>query len=593
MSSAIVVGSLFANLGLNTADFQAGLDLADRDAKKFAKDTQAGMKGMAAGIAASAGTARAALTGMVSGMGAAIAGIGLAGLVAAVKNTAAEMATLSDEAKQAGLSLQSFQEWTFVAEQNRIGIDAMVDGFKELSLRADEFATTGKGSAAEAFQRLGYGAEDLKTKLQDPSALMLEIIDRVGQLDKAAQIRVFDELLGGSGGEQFVRLIDQGAAGLRTTIDRAHELGRVLDDDVIASQVEINKRFSEIAATVDTHLKWAIVEAGNALEGFLDMLKKPADQELSTIRDRLKEIERITAATGAQQILNEAMYGGKNLPWLKQEREELEMILKLREQSQAIQFGGNLSAPWSPIDTGGTTGKGTERADRETEMLQQRLDRLRQALMTEEEAERFSFDTRMNDLRTYLDNRLITEAEYDELSLKAREEMSTRLAESAARQAEMQSSIMVQSWEYTADMMGSLSQLAAQFGEEGFLAAKALGIGQAVVNTAIGVTEALKQPFPLNFAVAASVAAAGAAQIATIASAQPGNAKRPSFNGGVGATVGGGPAVQKPGDDNALPNTAYVNIAPSRLGYTQDEVREILEVAVQLQKDGFKLVVAN
>ena len=119
-----------------------------------------------------------------------------------------------------------------MADQNRVGVDALVDGFKELSLRADEFITTGKGSSAEAFTRLGFSAETLAKKLKDPSALMLEIMGRLEGLDKAAQIRIADEVFGGTGGEQFVQLLGTGRG--RATghhPNRAHETGAVLDDE--------------------------------------------------------------------------------------------------------------------------------------------------------------------------------------------------------------------------------------------------------------------------------------------------------------------------------------------------------------------------
>ena len=167
-----------------------------------------------------------------------------------VTDTVKRIAELGDEAKRSGLSAQAFQEWKYVAEQNRIGVDALTDGFKELSLRADEFVTTGGGSAAEAFERLGFGAEELGEKLKDPSALMLEVIDRLGDMDSAAQIRIADEVFGGSGGERFVELLGQGEAGLRATIDRAHEVGAVMDDEMIAKAADLDRRFSELTTRV-------------------------------------------------------------------------------------------------------------------------------------------------------------------------------------------------------------------------------------------------------------------------------------------------------------------------------------------------------
>lgn len=209
---------------------------------------------------------KAAVGGFIGGF---MAG-GIAGIVSQIGQVANSIARVGDEAKRAGVSVQAFQEWKFVAEQNRIGIDQMTDGLKELNLRADEFVQTGKGSAAEAFMRLGYGAEDLKKKLKDPSALLLEIIDRLGKFDKAAQIRISDELFGGSAGERFVELIDQGEEGIRATIDRAHELGAVMEDEVIERAAELDRKFSAVATTVSTALKVAIVEAATELQNFIN-----------------------------------------------------------------------------------------------------------------------------------------------------------------------------------------------------------------------------------------------------------------------------------------------------------------------------------
>ncbi len=84
-----------------------------------------------------------------------------------------------------------------------------------MNLRADEFIQTGSGSGAEAFQRLGYNAEQLKEKLKKPNELFIEIIGRLKKLDEAARIRIDDDLFGGTGGEVFVKLIEQGEAGIR------------------------------------------------------------------------------------------------------------------------------------------------------------------------------------------------------------------------------------------------------------------------------------------------------------------------------------------------------------------------------------------
>jgi len=215
---------------------------------------------------------------------------GVTGIVGNLGQVAAGIAEIGDQAKRAGVTTEVFQEWAIVAEQARIPVDSLTDGLKELSLRGDEFATTGKGSAAEAFGRLGYGAEELKRKLADPSALLLEIIDRLGKFDKAAQIRISDELFGGTAGERFVELLDRGADSIRATIDEAHALGNILDAEVITRAAEVDRQFKIVSQTVGTALKGAIIDAIGALQQFIDSFRAFENQQNASLGAKLAEI---------------------------------------------------------------------------------------------------------------------------------------------------------------------------------------------------------------------------------------------------------------------------------------------------------------
>jgi hypothetical protein len=218
---------------------------------------------------------------MAAGFVGGLAAGGVMGILSRGSDIARGIAEIGDEAKRAGLSLKDFQELKYVAEQNRIGVDSLVDGIKELNLRADEFVFTGEGPAAEAFARLGYNAEMLKVKLRDPSALFTEIIGKLGHLDRAAQIRIADELFGGTGGERFVQLIEQGANAIRATQQEAHDLGLVLSDDLVAKADELDRRFNAVANTVGSALKQAIVGASLALVDFLNTFNQlPAMADL-------------------------------------------------------------------------------------------------------------------------------------------------------------------------------------------------------------------------------------------------------------------------------------------------------------------------
>lgn len=209
------VGSIAVAFSADLRAYEASLRRGEKRTNDFERRAGKSVSGVGQAFIRMGGLAKAALAGLAGGI---VAG-GVTALVGEFRSIARSIADIGDQAKLAGVSAKTFQEWRHVAEQARIPVDAMADAFKELAIRADEFATTGKGSAAEAFERIGLSQEEVKERLKDPAELMLTIIDRTRQLgDTAAGVRIFDEILGGQGGERFVRLIEQGEAGIRRTI---------------------------------------------------------------------------------------------------------------------------------------------------------------------------------------------------------------------------------------------------------------------------------------------------------------------------------------------------------------------------------------
>ncbi|KAB2705060.1 hypothetical protein [Brucella lupini] len=285
---------------------------AEKQMAKFAKQLDGQMGGMerrtnkaAKNMESSLSRGFSKMQGIVSefgkGLFAGIAAGGVAGIAASVQAVTKSFADLGREAQTAGINVKDFQKWRYVADQNRIGVDALIDGFKELNLRADEYIQTGKGSAAESFQRLGMSPAEVKERIKDPSKFMLELIDRTRRLkDTAAGVRIFDELLGGQGGEQFVRLIEQGRDGITKTLNEAEKMGAVFDAEFIKKADEIDKAFNRLATTMGTAVKGAIVEAATALQGFLSSWQNLEDKTLSGINAELDTLTKRKAQLEAQ-----------------------------------------------------------------------------------------------------------------------------------------------------------------------------------------------------------------------------------------------------------------------------------------------------
>lgn len=266
MSSA-VVGALRVDLGLDAAAFTNNL----KGAQKGMRQAGDQMKSVGAGIGKAVGGIAVAFAGMATIAGGALAGVG-----AALSGITKDLVELSAEAKTAGMSFEAFQTWQYVAKQANVSIDALTDGFKEMALRADEFATTGGGSAAEAFQRIGLSGAQLTEALKDPSAMFDDILARMQKLDTAAQIRVADEIFGGTGGEQFVRLLSLGGDEIAKMREQFVAGGGLIPEAQVEKARAFQQAIDRVKASFSGMAINALMDSG-LVEWFTEAIPKVAE----------------------------------------------------------------------------------------------------------------------------------------------------------------------------------------------------------------------------------------------------------------------------------------------------------------------------
>ncbi|MEQ8446914.1 MAG: tail tape measure protein [Pelagibacterium sp.] len=571
------------------------------------------------------GFGKAMIGGLVGGLAAG----GVAGLVSSIGRVATAVAEVGDQARMAGVDFESFQELKYVAEQNRIGVDALTDGLKELNLRADEFIVTGGGSAAEAFERLGYTSEELARKLEDPSALFTEIIGKLGDLDRAAQIRIADEIFGGTGGERFVQLIEQGEQGLRDTVAEARNLGKVLSEDTLVKANELDQAFKNVASTVGTTLQNAIVNASWALYDFLQQFQAVENRTTASLESRMREVgaqridleHAILEQSSALRNL-ESEFGpnfqGIGGPQVAIEsniaglRDEMAAIV---EEERAILDVLNSRTPIEPPpsritvggpggeddDTGGGGRSGSSidsqlnslnafiaALEMERELIglsavdQEKLAALREhgAMATQEQKDRIA-----ELIQTISDEKAAAElvtsdgAPWELLGqqMAGLESMLDRGAISweeygaAAQRAHMLAA---------SSTLGAVGQITGALSQI-FEGNKGFAVANAVVNTAQGITAALALPPPMGWIQAAAVAASGAAQISTIMSTQKGSTAKPSVSGGGSSSSGSSSAPTAP------QQTTQVNVTlGGRSMFSRDDLSSLLEQIADGLSDG-------
>ncbi|WP_335946098.1 hypothetical protein [Salipiger bermudensis] len=275
-------------------DFARAMDRNNKLIARLQRDATRNTSKMARDIDSNLNKAVASVGNLTKAFAAGAAATAVGVLTSNLRQGVNAIAQIGDEARRSGIGVEAFQQLSYVASQSRIPIDAVVDGMKELSLRADEFVVTGKGSAADAFARLGLGAADLQRQLEKPEELLLNIIGRMEDLDRAAQIRVADEIFGGTGGERFVELLAKGEVGIRTMMEQAKEMGLVMDAELVAKAQRIDAEFSLMMDKASTWAKGLAVAL--------------ADFPFDVIETRLKEIFPDEAQGRA--VLGDEIYDG-------------------------------------------------------------------------------------------------------------------------------------------------------------------------------------------------------------------------------------------------------------------------------------------
>ncbi len=287
-------------------DFEKSMERVDRRIAKMEKSTKGAMGGVERASSRAARKMeqdfRKANQGVVgqfrqlgpalsramafTGVGAGV--LGGAGIVEGARRAIGNIRDLASEAERAGVAFEKFQELRFVARRENIGLDALVDGLKELQLRADEFVQNGSGPGAEAFRRLGFSAESLAQALREPDQLFLDIIERTREVEsEAARLRIFDEIFGGTGGERLVSLLTRSREDLEAMRREARRTGQVLSQDVADDAEVLARKFDDLATTLETRFQGAVVAVAEAI----GLIGARTEEEIAAAQKRLDNLK--------------------------------------------------------------------------------------------------------------------------------------------------------------------------------------------------------------------------------------------------------------------------------------------------------------
>jgi hypothetical protein len=586
MATTSEIGSLRVRLALDAAEFIKG--------GKSAEGAMEALAAKASEIGASIGTA---LKGGLVAIG---AGLTLAGIKAAADS-------LHDLAKTAdgiGITTDQLQELGHVALQAGISHETFNETLKTFKDRLKE-AFDGSGELVDKLKENDLAFLNTLRGTKDVSDALKLLADHYNELTDNAKRSELANAAFGANTEELTRFLENGSAGIKKMSDEASGLGLVVSKASVQTGTEFAEAIRKLTVVVDESseafgvtLKNAIVLVAPLLEGLVGIAIQVI-VSIQGISTAIKEAFSTTAAEQVTQLTTKVTDAANALAEAEAKLAKqpgavgLENIVKTR-QGQLDALNQQLAVAQGELDRTTSGIMGPKPADTPVKLpdIKETDDEKAKRLAAEHEAQRIMNQEldRYNTLRRE-GKKIIDETATPEEAMLDRQDKLNRLLQAGAIDADtygraMQKATLVAVGAYA----GMASAIAGNL-EKVFSNSKAVAIASALINTFEGATKALAAyPPPFNFAVAASVVAAGLAQVANIRKTSKGSTGGGDSGSGATASADTGTGSGSTSTQGGVNQTLFVQgISPTQM-FSGDVVRNFAESLLAYQRDGGKVI---
>ena len=253
-----LIGSLRVALGLDSAQFQAGLRAAQGDLRAFNKFGVGSFVGLSA---AAAGAATA--------------------LGIAVKRSLDHADALGKAAQKAGVSVQALSRLEYAARLSDVSMEGLTGSLTKLGKAMVDATVNQTGQASIAFKALGIDVRDASGNIRDSNAVFLDIADRFGRMEDGATKSTLAMQLFGKAGAELIPLLNSGRDGLKQMADEADRVGFTLKTSTTDAAQAVNDSFTRL---------------GLAFEGVSNRVTEAALPSLKNLTDTLSSSVFLDAA---------------------------------------------------------------------------------------------------------------------------------------------------------------------------------------------------------------------------------------------------------------------------------------------------------
>jgi len=205
------VFELFAKLGLDSSEYDKGLENSEKKGSEFGKKLGSvvgtGAKVAGAAIAATGAATLASAKAFVSGVG----------------SVAAYGDEIDKNSQKMNMSAKGYQEWAFILKHTGTSIEGMKTSMKKLVTSAEE--------GNDAFKTLGISQEQLKN--MSPEETWNATISALQNVEDAGQRTALATKLLGKGAVELAPLFNTSAEATENMRKQVNDLGGVMSDDAV------------------------------------------------------------------------------------------------------------------------------------------------------------------------------------------------------------------------------------------------------------------------------------------------------------------------------------------------------------------------
>lgn len=212
------LGNLVIELSANVARLQSDLGKAQNVAERYAKNIS-------------------------SVFGAAIGGLGIAGIGAFINKTIEAADRLNDLRTRTGLTGQQLLVLEGAAVRSGAGIEAVGDVTSKLARRLAE-ASKGTGDAAAAYQAMGINVHRASGELKSVDEILREVGAKFRGYEDGANKAALATAALGKGGDRLIPVVEA----IEETEKRFQRLGITIDEDVITRADQFKDTMEDVAS---------------------------------------------------------------------------------------------------------------------------------------------------------------------------------------------------------------------------------------------------------------------------------------------------------------------------------------------------------